>query len=136
MERSRLEVLTSTTPASLSPSRTSTGTVYGVAFTVSVDGKGPGLNGRIAILDSSPTLITAPGSDTKTIHAEIPGSKTNSQGDHIIPCTDTAVVSLTFGGLAFDTNLLDLLFVTVDNNYLKGDCYPGIVTGQVGTPEE
>jgi len=105
-------------------------------FTVSVNGKSLGLNGRTAILDTGTTLIIAPAADAKAIHAKIPGSKTDSQGDYIIPCTNTAVVSFSFGGRAFDINPLDLLFVPVDDKNLKGDCYSGIAAGQIGTAEE
>ena len=104
-------------------------------FTVTVGGKSLGLNGRTAILDTGTTLIIAPDADVKALHAKIPGSKTDSQG-WIIPCTNTAVVSFTFGGRAFDVNPIDLLFVPVDNNNLKGDCYSGIASGTVGTASE
>jgi len=106
------------------------------SFTASVDGKSLGLNGRTAILDTGTTLIIAPNADVKALHAKIPGSKTDSQGNYIIPCTNTAVVSFTFGGRTFDINPLDLLWLPVDNKNLKGDCFSGIAPGQIGGPTE
>ena len=101
-------------------------------FTVSVGGEDLGLQDRTAILDTGTTLIYAPDADVKAIHAKIPGSKTDDQGDYIIPCTNTAVISLTFGGRAFDINPIDLLYVPVDHGNLKGDCYSSINAGKTG----
>jgi len=106
------------------------------SMSVSVNGKSLGLQGRTAILDTGTTLIIAPAADAKALHAKIPGSKSDGQGGYIIPCTNTAVVSLTFGGRAFDINPIDLLFAPVDPNNLKGDCQSGIGAGQVGGANE
>ena len=105
-------------------------------FTVSVDGESLEVNGHTAILDTGSTLIMAPDADAKAIHAKIPNSRADSEGIYIIPCTNTAVVSFTFGGPAFDINPLDLLFAPVDNNDLKGDCYSGIIAGDAGSAGE
>lgn len=106
------------------------------SFTVTVAGKSLGLSGRTAILDTGTTLIIAPAADIKALHAKIPGSKSDGQGGYIIPCTNTAVVSFTFGGRAFDINPIDLLFAPVDPNNLKGSCYSGIAAGTIGTATE
>jgi len=103
-------------------------------FTVSVDGKDLGLQGRTAILDTGTTLIIAPPPDAEAAHANIPGTKSDGQGGFTIPCTNTAVVSMTFGGQAFDINPVDLLFAPVDENDLTGDCLSGISSGEVGGP--
>ena len=105
-------------------------------FTASVGGKDLGLQGRTAILDTGTTLVVAPGTDAKAVHAKIPGSKSDGQGGYIIPCTNTAVVSLTFAGRAFDINPIDLLFAPVDPNDLTGDCLSGITPGEIGGPTE
>jgi hypothetical protein len=104
------------------------------AFTVSAGGMDLGLNGRTAILDTGTTLIIAPTADAEAVHAMIPGSKSDGQGGFTIPCTTTTVVSMTFGGQAFDINPTDLLFTPVDPNNLQGDCISGISTGQIGGP--
>lgn len=105
-------------------------------FTASVDGKDLGLKGRTAILDTGTTLIIAPATDAEAVHAKIPGSKSDGQGGFVIPCTNNAVVSMTFGGQAFDINPVDLLFAPVDQNNLQGDCISGISSGNIGGPTQ
>ena len=105
-------------------------------FTASVDNQDLGLQGRTAILDTGTTLILAPAADAEAVHAKIPGAKSDSQGGFTIPCTNTAVVSLTFGGQKFDINPTDLLFTPVDPNDLKGDCVSGISSGDIGGPQQ
>ena len=105
-------------------------------FTASVDGKDLGLKGRTAILDTGTTLIIAPADDATAIHAAIPGSQSDGQGGFTIPCTNQAVVSMNFGGKAFDINPIDLLFVPVDPNNLEGDCVSGIAPGNIGGPNQ
>ena len=105
-------------------------------FTVSVNGKNLGLEGRSGFFDTGTTLLVVPEADAKIIHAEIPGTKSDSQWGYLIPCTTTAVVSFTFGGQQFDINPLDLVFSPVDQDNLKGDCYSGITPGTVGTANQ
>ena len=102
-------------------------------FTVSVNDKDLGLEGRTGIFDTGTTLLIVPDADAKIIHAEIPGTKSDGRSGYLVPCTTTAVVSLTFGGQRFDINPLDLVFSPVDQNNLKGDCYSGIIPGTFGT---
>ena len=105
-------------------------------FTASVQGQDLGLKGRTAILDTGTTLMIVPQSDANAVHAMIPGAKSDRQGGFTIPCTTNTVVSLTFGGQAFDINPLDLLFAPLDPNNLQGDCISGISSGQIGGPQE
>jgi len=105
-------------------------------FAASVDGKDLGLKGRTAILDTGTTLILAPAADAAAVHAKIPGAKDDGQGGFVIPCTSTAVVSMNFGGQAFDINPVDLLFAPVDPTNLTGDCLSGITAGNVGGPQQ
>ena len=102
----------------------------------SVNGEDLGLQGRTAILDTGTTLIIAPPADAEAVHAKIPGSKSDGQGGFTIPCTNTAVVSLAFGGQSFDINSTDLLFAPVNQNDLTGDCISGISSGQIGGPTQ
>lgn len=102
----------------------------------SVNGQNLGLQGRTAILDTGTTLIIAPPADAEAVHAKIPGSKSDGQGGFTIPCTNTAVVSLAFGGQSFDINSTDLLFAPVNQNDLTGDCISGISSGQIGGPTQ
>ena len=102
------------------------------AVSASVNGNDLGLQGRTAILDTGTTLMVLPTADAEAVHAQIPGSQSDGQGGFTIPCTSNAVVSLTFGGQAFDINPSDLLFSPVDANNLQGDCISGISAGQVG----
>lgn len=104
--------------------------------TVSVSGKDLGLDGRTAILDTGTTLIVAPPADADTLHAAIPGSKSDGQGGYTIPCTTTAQVSLTFGGIQFPIDTRDMLFVPVDAGDLTGDCVSAVSAGNVGQNNE
>jgi len=106
------------------------------SHTVSVGGQDLGLSDRTAILDTGTTLIIAPPADAAALHNKIPGSKSDGQGGFIIPCTNNAVVSLTFSGQSFDINPIDLLFAPVDPNNLQGDCLSGISSGKVGGPNQ
>ena len=105
-------------------------------FTLSVGGQDLGLSGRTAILDTGTTLILAPAADAEAVHNKISGAKSDGQGGFTIPCTNTAVVSMTFGGQNFDINPTDLLFAPVDPNDLQGDCISGISSGNVGGPNQ
>ena len=106
-------------------------------FNISVGGKDIGLQNRTAVFDTGTAMIIAPDDDVRTLHAAIPGARTNRLGDYTIPCNNTAVVSLTFGGRAFDINPIDLLFLPVDTNNLKGMCYSTISSALVfGGPNQ
>jgi hypothetical protein len=102
---------------------------------VSVNSKDLGLQGRTALLDTGTTLFAVPSADAVAIHAQIPGSKNTDEG-FTIPCTSTSVVSLTFGGRAFDINPVDLLYYPVDTSNLQGECYSTIIALEVGGPEQ
>jgi hypothetical protein len=78
------------------------------------------------------TLIVAPQADADAIHAAIPGSRSDGQGGFTIPCTSTATVALVMGGKSFAINPVDLAFLPLDLNELKGDCTSGISAGQIG----
>ncbi|KAJ1307675.1 hypothetical protein OPQ81_001767 [Rhizoctonia solani] len=107
-----------------------------VPFTASVGGKDLGLSGRTAILDTGTSLIIAPPADAQALHAQIPGAKSDGQGGFTIPCTTDAQVALTMGGKSFSIDPRDLLFVPVNQNNLQGDCVSGIMSGQIGGPQE
>lgn len=107
-----------------------------VPFTASVGGKDLGLTGRTAILDTGTSLIIAPPADATALHAQIPGAKSDGQGGFTIPCTTDAQVAFTMGGQSFSIDPRDLLFVPVNQNNLQGDCVSGIMSGQIGGPQE
>ncbi|CAE6447800.1 unnamed protein product [Rhizoctonia solani] len=107
-----------------------------VPFTASVGGKDLGLTGRTAILDTGTSLIIAPTADAQALHAQIPGAKSDGQGGFTIPCTTEAQVAFTMGGKSFSIDPRDLLFVPVNQNNLQGDCVSGIMSGQIGGPQE
>jgi hypothetical protein len=105
-------------------------------FTASVAGQNLGLQGRTAILDTGTTLIIAPVQDAEAIHAAIPGSLTDGQGQFAIPCTTSTVISLEFGGQQFEIDPRDLTFVPLDPTDPKGLCLSGISGGQIGGPTQ
>ncbi|KAH7341636.1 aspartic peptidase domain-containing protein [Rhizoctonia solani] len=107
-----------------------------VPFTAAVGGKDLGLTGRTAILDTGTSLIIAPPADAQALHAQIPGAKSDGQGGFTIPCTTDAQIAFTMGGNSFAIDPRDLLFVPVNQNNLQGDCVSGIMSGQIGGPQE
>ena len=104
---------------------------------ISVGGKDIGLQNRTAIFDTGSATIIAPEDDARTLHTAIPGAESINDGGYTIPCNNTAVVSLTFGGRTFDINPIDLLFIPVDRNDPKGRCYSSISSTLVfGGPKQ
>jgi hypothetical protein len=69
---------------------------------VSVDNKSVKLDGgRTAIIDTGSSLVFIPADDAKKLHALLPRSRQN--GDQfILPCSSTALLRFTFGGIGFD----------------------------------
>jgi hypothetical protein len=94
------------------------------------------LTGRTAILDTGTTLVVAPPADVQTVLAAVPGSKTDGQGNFVIPCTTSQQLALTFGGQQFLIDPRDFIFAPIDPNDLTGDCTPGISAGQIGGATE
>lgn len=89
------------------------------------------LTDRTGILDTGTTLIVAPASDAKAIHDEIPGSTSDGKGGYTIPCTSRVKVALSFGGVLFEINPVDLTFQPTTKN-LAGMCISGISSGKIG----
>ncbi|KAI8449640.1 aspartic peptidase domain-containing protein [Phakopsora pachyrhizi] len=106
----------------------------GVMSTVTVDGATV-LNQRTGILDTGTTLILAPPADVQAVHAAIPGSVPDKKGNFKIPCTTRSKVGLTFGGVNFEINPVDLTFQPAGKN-LTGLCISGISAGTVGGPAQ
>jgi len=102
----------------------------------SVNGQDAGLTGRTAIMDTGTTLAILPTADAAAIHALIPGSSQDSQGDFIVPCTSNASVAFTFGGQLFTVDPRDIAFTPVDATDPTGDCLSGIQAGNVGGADE
>lgn len=103
---------------------------------VAVNGADVGLQGRKAILDTGTTLILAPAADALALHQGIEGAQSDGQGGFLVPCTTTAVISLSFGGQEFTIDPRDLAFAPVDINDPTGDCISGISAGNVGDDTE
>lgn len=103
---------------------------------VAVNGANVGLQGRKAILDTGTTLILAPAADAEALHQGIEGAQSDGQGGFVVPCTTTAVISLSFGGQEFTIDPRDLAFAPVDLNNPTGDCISGISAGNVGDNTE
>ena len=93
------------------------------------------LTERSGILDTGTTLMVLPAEDAATVHSNIPGAVADNKGGFRIPCTNTVKVGLTFGGVTFEINPVDLTFQPVGRN-LKGQCISGISVGTVGGPTQ
>ncbi|EHS64451.1 hypothetical protein PGT21_007972 [Puccinia graminis f. sp. tritici] len=104
------------------------------AMEVQVGGKTI-LTERTGILDTGTTLMVLPAEDAAIVHSNIPGAVADNKGGFRIPCTNTVKVGLSFGGVVFDINPVDLTFQPVGRN-LKGQCISGISVGTVGGPTQ
>lgn len=131
IDETKIDAASVTTMSNVNPNG-----FWEVPFTASVSGKDLGLTGRTAILDTGTSLIIAPPADAQALHAQIPGAKADGQGGFTIPCTTDAQVAFTMGGKSFSIDPRDLLFVPVNQNNLQGDCVSGIMSGQIGGPQE
>ncbi|CEL55573.1 hypothetical protein RSOLAG1IB_01585 [Rhizoctonia solani AG-1 IB] len=131
IDETKIDAATTTTMPNVNPNG-----FWEVPFTAAVGGKDIGLTGRTAILDTGTSLIIAPPADAQALHAQIPGSKSDGQGGFTIPCTTDAQIAFTMGGQSFAIDPRDLLFVPVNQNNLQGDCVSGIMSGQIGGPQE
>jgi len=100
---------------------------------VTIGGKSLDLQGRAAILDTGTTLALLPLEDARALHEQIPGAEFDGQSNFIIPCNTTTVVSLTFGGRAFDIDPRDLAFIPLrGTNFASGKCVSGFAAGNLG----
>ncbi|CAE6456844.1 unnamed protein product [Rhizoctonia solani] len=131
IDETKIDTATTTTIANVNKNG-----FWEVPFTAAVGGKDLGLSGRTAILDTGTSLIIAPAADAQALHAQIPGAKSDGQGGFTIPCTTDAQVAFTMGSQSFSIDPRDLLFVPVNQNNLQGDCVSGIMSGQIGGPQE
>ncbi|CAD6565741.1 MAG: hypothetical protein TREMPRED_001717 [Tremellales sp. Tagirdzhanova-0007] len=98
-----------------------------------VDMKAVTVNGKVvtantqALLDTGTTLIYAPYAEVEAFHQQIPGSINNGE-NYTIPCTTSAVVTLTFGNAAFQIDARDLVFLPSTSD-LTGQCYSSVLAG-------
>ncbi|KAL1872235.1 hypothetical protein Plec18167_006838 [Paecilomyces lecythidis] len=80
----------------------------------SVDGKGLGLNGRSAIIDSGTSYILIPPDDASALHALIPGSSPSGE-NFVIPCSSNNSVAITFSGATYAISPKDYVGSPTDN---------------------
>jgi len=94
---------------------------------------------RTTILDTGTTLMLLPEEDVILIHAQIPGALSDGQGGFVIPCANTAVVTLTYGGQKFPIDPRDLVVgnsVDVSGGTPGTHCASGIVTSNAFSKNE
>nr|XP_019014861.1 endopeptidase [Kwoniella pini CBS 10737]OCF53642.1 endopeptidase [Kwoniella pini CBS 10737] len=88
------------------------------------------VQGRQAILDTGTSLIIAPPADAAAFHAQIDGAIDVGGGMFSIPCTINQEITMTFGKIAFQIDVRDLLFQPLSND-LKGNCLSSISSGLI-----
>lgn len=93
------------------------------------------LKQKTGILDTGTTLIIAPPADAQALHARIPGASSDGKGGYLIPCTNKAKVALSFGGVPFEINPVDLTFQPTTTD-LSANCISAISSGTVGGPNQ
>ncbi|CAG8527665.1 2572_t:CDS:1 [Ambispora gerdemannii] len=94
----------------------------------SVDDKPLRFSKKTAVIDTGTTLLIAPPDDAAAIHKAIKGA-VYKQGEYYVPCNTKAVVSLTFGGVAYKISLKDLVRERTNQNDM---CVSGITGGNIG----
>ncbi|WVQ62327.1 uncharacterized protein L199_000466 [Kwoniella botswanensis] len=96
---------------------------------VTIDGTNA-VTGRQAILDTGTSLMIAPPADAAAFHAQINGAADVGGGMFSIPCTIDQEITMTFGNVAFQIDVRDLLFQPLSND-LTGDCLSSISAGTI-----
>ncbi|OWT41054.1 endopeptidase [Cryptococcus neoformans Bt1] len=96
---------------------------------VTIDGQDAVVN-RQAILDTGTTLMMAPNDDAMAFHELINGSASIGSGMFSIPCTIEQVVTMTFGNVAFQIDVRDLIFQPITND-LHGNCVSSLSAGTI-----
>ncbi|WVQ85443.1 hypothetical protein IAT38_007608 [Cryptococcus sp. DSM 104549] len=109
---------------------TSTDGFWQVAMAAaSVDGTAA-VTGRQAILDTGTSLMIAPEADALAFHSQINGAADLGNGMFSIPCTLNQEVTMTFGSVAFQLDVRDLIFQPLTND-LTGDCLSSLSAGTI-----
>ncbi|KAK6905569.1 hypothetical protein I203_106399 [Kwoniella mangroviensis CBS 8507] len=96
---------------------------------VTIDGTNA-VTGRQAILDTGTSLMIAPPTDAAAFHAQINGAADVGGGMFSIPCTIDQEITMTFGNVAFQIDVRDLLFQPLSND-LTGDCLSSLSAGTI-----
>ena len=66
------------------------------------NGKGSGLKGKNAIIDTGTTYCFMPPADAKSFYANVPGAKVSDDGgSYAVPCTTTIAAEFTFSGAKY-----------------------------------
>ncbi|KIR30403.1 endopeptidase [Cryptococcus deuterogattii LA55] len=102
---------------------------------VTIDGQDAVVN-RQAILDTGTTLMMAPNDDKVCCHD--PPSSVNmlslfnsiGNGMFSIPCTIEQVVTMTFGNVAFQIDVRDLIFQPITTEF-RGSCVSSVSAGTI-----
>ncbi|WWC99551.1 hypothetical protein V866_006455 [Kwoniella sp. B9012] len=96
---------------------------------VTIDGT-DAVTGRQAILDTGTSLMIAPPADAAAFHAQINGAADVGGGMFSIPCTIDQEITMTFGNVAFQIDVRDLLFQPLSDD-LTGDCLSSLSAGTI-----
>ncbi|WVQ97163.1 hypothetical protein IAU59_004273 [Kwoniella sp. CBS 9459] len=96
---------------------------------VNVDGTSV-VSTRQAILDTGTSLMIAPPADAAAFHAQITGAADIGGGMFSLPCTVDQEITMTFGDVAFQIDVRDLIFQPLSND-LSGDCLSSLSAGVI-----
>ncbi|KAH9823191.1 aspartic peptidase A1 [Melampsora americana] len=89
----------------------------------SVNGRPVQLTSTIATIDTGTSIIGVPQADARAIYASIPGSAAKGGGQYSFPCAANPMLSMNFGGRAFNVNPQDMSI----GKDRQGNCVGGIV---------
>jgi cathepsin D len=77
-------------------------------------------------------IIMTPPNDATILHQEIPGSKTDGEGNFFLPCNTDTEVSVILGGISFQISPKDYVGSQLSTNL----CQSNIVGQLVGNPTQ
>lgn len=75
------------------------------------------------------------GDDAKELHSHIPGAFLDVSGVFAVPGTSEAALWLNFGGVAFDIDARDIVYMPVDLNKPQRYCFSGIVASEANSTQ-
>jgi Eukaryotic aspartyl protease len=100
----------------------------------SVNGKKLRFQSKTSITDTGTTLMILPPNDAATLHAAIPESVTDNEGNFAFPCNTNTNVAVIFGGTSFSISPKDYVGAPLSGQ--QNLCQSNIVGQQIGTANQ
>ncbi|KAL4927192.1 pepsin-like aspartic protease [Aspergillus undulatus] len=95
---------------------------------VNVNGKACNLKNKFAIIDTGTSYSLIPPKDAEAIHNLIPGSKSLSDENYLVPCDSTTSVKFTFSGVDYNMSPKDYIGAELESG---GGCVSTLIAQAV-----